>query len=136
MSVFISFIGRLGCNAETITMGGTSFITCRVAVDEIVKKEQQTRWITVNGSVDSFKNIEKYLTKGKLVNVRGIERVTPFTTKTGEPGVDTRVWADAIDFIPTGKQSEQGSKKDEQNSQITTGTVNIGQEAQDDDLPF
>ena len=149
MSVLVNFIGRIGSDAETVTSGATPFISFRVAVDDTVRKEQKTRWITVSGSVESLQNIAKYLTKGKPVHVRGIERVSGFITKTGEPGVDTRVWAEGIDFIPTGNpngQQHQG-EKDKENSQMTTGPVKTkvdkmpdiepqGDVTDDDDLPF
>jgi single stranded DNA-binding protein len=150
MSVFVDFVGRLGADAETVTTGTTQFISCRVAVDESVKKEQKTRWISVNGNLDTFKNVKDYLTKGKLVHVHGVERLVLYTTKSGENTVDTRVWADNISFIAIGKPNEsqggEASKKDEQNAKMlvgtskkpTTKTVEPEEPSMepDDDLPF
>lgn len=152
MSVLINFVGRLGADAETVTTGSTPFISCCVAVDETIKKDTpQTRWIHVTANADSFKNIAKYLTKGKLVSVRGVERVSAYTSKSGDVGVDTRVWADGIEFISTGTKSDgieatpKADAKEYKNAQMTTGGVKkvikktveeVPEELFDDDLPF
>ena len=145
MNVFISFIGRLGMDAETVTTGEVPFISFRVAVDEMSRKGQQTRWITVHGSHDRFKNVVTHLTKGRLVSVRGTETVSLYTTKGGEAAIDTRVWADAIDFIPTGqRQNDDASAPTPKPNNSPSPTPVTGAPAPpvvaemspDDDLPF
>lgn len=152
MSVFVSFNGRIASDAETIGNDNSQFITFRVAVDDTVKKDQpQTQWVTVNGSIDKLKNVAKYITKGKLVQVRGILRVVPYMAKSGDAAADMRVWVEGLDFIKIGKtgdsqaQSERPIKKEEQNAEMTTGPVKKGQTSStvaqddssvDDDLPF
>jgi single stranded DNA-binding protein len=135
MSCRINFIGRLGADAELVTTGATPFISCRVAVDESTAKEKSTRWISVNADSIRYKNLLQYLTKGKLLYITGVERVSAYTSKTGEIGVDTRVWADSIDFIPIGnkqgsdetpQQHTQQNVQDQKNAQMTTGKVKSG----------
>lgn len=146
----VNFLGRLGSDAEMVTTGSTKFIGLRVAVDESTNKEKSTRWVSVNADQARFKNLAQYLTKGKLIYVTGSERVSPYISKNGEPGVDTRVWADSIDFVSIGQKQENNEEsftKEEKNNQLTTGTLKTkkttkiqeveSQETVDDDeLPF
>ena len=122
MSYKVNFIGRLGTDAETVTTGNTSFISCRVAVDDSNGKEKTTRWVSVSADPNRFKNVAQYLKKGKLVHITGSDRVTPYLSKNGEPGVDTRVWVDSIEFISIGSKSSEGEEtfgKDEKNVKHT-----------------
>lgn len=157
MSVSISFVGRVGTDAETVNFSNATYIKFSVAVDEIIKKEQKTRWIGVMGNSDQYKNMAQYIKKGKLVVIRGIERVSTYTTKSGDVGIDTTVWADNIEFVPgSQKQIDSNSDNDEKNAQmVVTGMSNHASEAgsaknqgtiddvqsqdygtSDDDLPF
>jgi single-strand DNA-binding protein len=102
----VNFIGRIGTDAETVSTGATPFISCRVAVDDNNGKEKSTRWVSLSLNADRYKNIAQYLTKGKLVFVSGSERVSAYTTKSGQVAVDTRIWADNIQFVPTGQKQE------------------------------
>ena len=146
-----NFIGRLGADAETVTTG-TPFISFRVAVDETFKKETTTSWIRVVADAERYKNMVQYLTKGKAVIVTGSERVSLYSTKDGQPGIDRTVRADSIEFLNIGggngqKQEENAAPKndsDAKNAQMTTGSVKKTKPAPapepepdtDDELPF
>lgn len=139
------FIGRLGADVEKVSTGSTEFYSCRVAVDDTNGKEKSTRWINVSADANRFRNLAQYLTKGKMIYVTGNERVSPYLSKTGEPGVDTRVWADSIEFVSTGTkqegQTDEKTDKDERNEKMTTGklkTKKLPEKVEDesDDLPF
>lgn len=123
----VNFIGRLGADAETVNTGNTQFISFSAAIDEGTSKEPSTRWVTVNADSNKYKNMVQYLKKGKPVYVSGTDRVSPYTSKSGNMGVDTRIWADRIEFISIGgKQNEENqasNSKEEKNGQMTTGTV-------------
>lgn len=156
MSYNVHFIGRVGTDAEVVTTGSTQFISFRVAVDESNGKDKATRWVSVMADSNRYKNIAQYLKKGKLLLISGSDRVTAYTSKNGELGVDTRVWVDKIDFIPLGQKQENGAEQpsstDEKNAKMTTGTIKVKSSAQptspmpetsfvehdtnDDDLPF
>ena len=152
-SIKARLIGRLGADAETVTTGTTPFISFRVAVDQVVKKEPKTTWVSVNASASDFKNLIQYLTKGKLVYVSGRLNVQLYTAKNGEPGIYIRVWANDIEVIPVGKpqdgqqggqtQTAQPSSKDTKNAAMSTGGLKnshveeaVPYEPADDDLPF
>lgn len=152
MGYNVNFIGRLGVDSETVTTGTTQFISFRVAVDDSVGKESSTRWVKVSADANKFKNMAQYLKKGKLVHITGSDRVSAYAAKNGELGVDTKVWADKIEFIPIGnKTSEDGeatatnTTQDEKNAQMAikipkskanSVTVVDIPENSDDDLPF
>lgn len=152
MAYNVSFIGRIGTDVETVTTGSTPFITCRVAVDETLGKDNRaTRWISVSADAARFKNMTQYLTKGKLIFVAGTDRVSAYTTKNGEVGVDTKVWADRMEFLPlSNKQEDKGdgtaTTQEDKNAQMTTGTIKKSSTAKkieaafndgdSDDLPF
>ena len=152
MSYKVNIIGRLGTDAETVTTGNTSFISCRVAVDDSIGKEKNTRWVSVSADANRFKNVAQYLTKGKLVHIIGGERITPYISKNGEPSYDTRVWVDSIEFVPVGQKqenSEESFAKEEKNNQLTTGELKTKKTTKvqevkkqevsddnDDELPF
>ena len=147
MSVIVNFVGRIGVDAEIVSHGDVSFVSCRVAVDETTKKSSQTRWITVNGTLEKFKNVVPHLTKGRLVQVRGLERLLPYVTKNGDAGVETKVWADGIDFIATGAKptEDSGNTTDKPEKKQSSAPVRvdntpeppvIADMAGDDDLPF
>lgn len=144
-----NFIGRLGADAETVTTG-TPFISFRVAVDETFKKETTTSWIRVVADAERYKNMVQYLTKGKAVIVSGSERVSLYSTKDGQPGIDRTVRADSIEFLNIGggggqkpDENEGGkSDSDAKNAKMTTGGVKKTKPAPepakdpDDELPF
>lgn len=149
----VNFLGRLGSDAEVVTTGSTQFISFRAAIDESVNKEKTTRWVSVNADQIRFKNLSQYLTKGKLVYVTGNEKVTAYLSKTGDACVDTRIWADSIEFVSIGQKqetTEESFSKDEKNNQLTAGTlkskknnkveektvVTESSSSDDDELPF
>jgi len=150
MSYKVNFIGRLGTDAETVSTGNTSFISCRVAVDDNNGKEKTTRWVSISADQNRFKNVAPYLTKGKLVYITGSDRVSAYLSKSGEPGVDTRVWVDSIEFVSTGTKPSDGEElfgKDEKNEKLSTGSLKpkkttkaqetpVETQGDDDDLPF
>ena len=119
----VNFFGRLGTDAETVTTGSTPFISCRVAVDDTIGKERSTRWVNVTADATRYKNLAQYLKKGKLVYVTGNERVTPYLSKSGEPGIDTRIWADSIEFVSSGSKQDNDSAKDDKSAELTTGKL-------------
>lgn len=147
MSYKVNFIGRLGSDAEVISNNNsTPFISCRVAVDDSVNKEKTTRWVNITLDNTKYKNLVQYLTKGKLVFVTGSERVSGYKTKTGDVGVDTRVFADSIEFVSTGikQNTQEETENDDKNKKMSTGGLKSSKKVEevnisindDDDLPF
>ena len=75
MNIKVNFIGRLGADAEIVTLPErTPFITFRAVVNERINKEDVATWLTVTADYEKYKNMAKYLTKGTIVSVGGTER--------------------------------------------------------------
>ena len=84
MSVKVNFIGRLGADAETVTLPQQRpFISFRAAVHERINKEDVTTWMTVTADFSRYENMAKYLTKGSVVSVSGTERGGIYQAKSG-----------------------------------------------------
>lgn len=136
-----SFIGRLGGDSEVrTTKGGKQFLHFRVATDDFVNGENVTKWITVMWSGERAAKMKEYLTKGKLVNVRGIYRTDIYTNKNGETQISRDLFADRVDFVSIGSGNTQSNDavaatgNDFGSLQKPVATAAATTEA--DDLPF
>lgn len=154
MNIKVNFIGRLGADAEIVTLPErTPFITFRAVVNERINKEDVATWLTVTADYEKYKNMAKYLTKGTIVSVGGTERCSLYTSKNGTRGIDRKVVADYIEFANFGKRSqetEEGvTRQNATTTQDVAATVTTGglkkktvepkvevTQDQDDDLPF
>lgn len=144
--VNVEFIGRLGADCEVLTSAkGNPYLRMRVATDEFKSKgERETAWMSVTYAGDRAVHVKEYLTKGKMVQVRGTERITLYTTKSGEPAYSRDVIADRVDFVSTGQQQkdEQQQEKPKQQTEPEVAKVesvpvqSTVTSDSDDDLPF
>lgn len=109
--VNVNFIGRLGADAEikVNSNNGKEFLTMRVACNEHFGGNDETSWFSVKYDNGKVNNMKQYLTKGKLVEIHGIERVSTYTDRNGGTQIDRTVYADRIDFISTSKQDNGAS---------------------------
>lgn len=106
--VNVSIIGRLGADAEERTsQSGSKFLTLNLASDEYNKGERSTSWFRVTYIGDRAIKMKEYLTKGKLVEVHGTERVSLYTNKSGEAAISRDVMADRVDFVSVGSGQTQ-----------------------------
>ena len=107
MNIKVNFIGRLGADAEIVTLPErTPFITFRAVVNERINKEDVATWLTVTADYEKYKNMAKYLTKGTIVSVCGTERCLLYTSKNGTHGIDRKVVSYYIEFSYFGKRSK------------------------------
>lgn len=159
MNIKVNFVGRLGSDAEIVTLPErTPFISFRAVVNERIGKEDVATWLTVTGDYEKYKNMLKYLTKGSVVCVGGTERCSLYTSKSGVNGIDRKIIADFIEFAGLGKKDNDSNnnvkresvtvvnaaEKQDLASALSTGTIKKNQPVakvevtggQDDDLPF
>lgn len=151
MSVIVNIIARLGADAELRENANGKFISMRGAVNEFNKQkgEEETIWFSIIAEANDFNlKMMQYWTKGKLLNFVGKERVSLYTTKDGNIGIDRTVRTHMIDFVP-------GSKSVETTNQTSTVVNNelpqgcgtfkpqpsiaqtvVANNSNDDDLPF
>lgn len=116
----VNFIGRLGADSETkVSAKGNEFQSFRVATDDFVNGERTTVWVSVFYSGELAKSIKQFLTKGKLVDVHGKQRLRLYQTKSGEQAIGVDVIADRVDFISVGGGQSEQSQKQEDKPNIT-----------------
>ena len=106
--VNVNFIGRLGADAElkVNSNNGKEFLKMRVAHNEKYCGEEKTSWFSVSYDSGKASGMLPYLTKGKLIDIHGIERVSTYLDKHGETQIDRMVFADRIDFLPLSNKQE------------------------------
>ena len=143
--VNVNIIGRLGANAELINGENGTFLSFRMAVDDCKNKkgDKLTSWFKVTLNGDRASKLVEYLTKGKLVNVIGTEKVGIYNAKDGTPQVSRDISASNIEFISVGSGSTASETTEEKvTTEITTGkltekpAVTKAAKDSDDDLPF
>ena len=143
--VNVNIIGRLGANAELINGENGTFLSFRMAVDDGKNKkgDKLTSWFKVTLNGDRASKLVEYLTKGKLVNVIGTEKVGISIAKHGTPQVSRDISASNIEFISVGSGSTASETTEEKvTTEITTGkltekpAVAKAVKDSDDDLPF
>ena len=104
--MLITVNGRLGRNAELVQgKNGSEFIKYSLAVDEYnpETKQNDTVWLNVLDATDRSKKMIQYLTKGKLINLVGNDRVTIFNGQNG-PMISHDVRTFNWEFINSGRQ--------------------------------
>lgn len=119
--MIININGRLGKNAEVIQgKSGNEFIKYSVAIDEYnpETKQNDTVWLNVIDGTEKTKKMIQYLTKGKLINLVGNDRVTIFNGQNG-PMINHDVRCFNWEFINAGKQDDQANTQ----ASVQTPTV-------------
>jgi single-strand DNA-binding protein len=103
MSNNISFVGRLGSDAELKKVGDHTILELNVANNTGFGDKKETTWFkcTIWGS--RGEKIQSYLTKGKQVFISGELTLRKFTNKEGVEKTSAEIKVDNIDFISDGK---------------------------------
>lgn len=147
MNVF--FNARLGVDAELREGQKGQFISMRVVYNEYnkTKGENEAVWVNVIAEAsERNKKMLQYWTKGKLLTFSGKEKVSLFTSKDGNVGIDRTVIANSIDFVG-GSSSGETTTNQTTTAQTSTPQVDCGTLRQptmstsvastpEDDLPF
>lgn len=117
----VDFFGRLGSDAEVKkSQKGNSFLSMRVAIDDYDGKERNTIWANVTYVGDKALRMSEWLTKGRLICVRGRLNARAYVNKLGETVVGYDVLADRIDFGPSSKQADETQKQTSETVVVTT----------------
>lgn len=148
MNVF--FNARLGADAELKeSQKGQQFIAMRAVYNEYnkAKGENEAIWVNIVADASEYnKKMLQYWTKGKLLSFSGKERVSLFTSKDGNVGIDRTVRANSIDFVSGGSSGDTNANQST-TTQTSTPQVDCGTLRQptmstsvastlEDDLPF
>lgn len=105
----VELIGRLGGDAEVKQFGqGKEYVNFRMAVESDYRKPAEGRapvvyWLSVASIQANHLAMAKYLTKGRLVFVRGNYEDKVGVDGNGQPIIYRNVKATEISFIPIGE---------------------------------
>ena len=106
MSNSISFVGRLGGDAEAKKVGDYDLLEFRVANNVGYGDKQTTNWFTCQkwGKIGKLADMLK---KGTQVFVTGELCLRPYTTKDGAERVSNDIRISAIDLVGSKNDSQQ-----------------------------
>lgn len=104
----VSVIGRLGRDA-TVTTDQNGRTRLEVTIATRVKNDDDTVWFDVVSWSPSLIKNAQYLTKGKQIHCTGVLQVRAYLNKNGEPDARLTIWLDAIDYIDSGKNQQEGN---------------------------
>lgn len=129
--VYVNVIGRLGADAEVHQSEKGKFVSFRMATNDFVDGQQTTIWLSVTCPSESVIKLAPYLTKGRMVQIYGKERVRLYTDRNGATQISRDVFATNVDMVATGNsgntQSENVVKEtvSTTTSQTATATATI-----------
>lgn len=132
--------GRLVADPELRhTQNSTAVATFRLAVDRDFKDkstgERKADFINVIAWRQTGEFVSRYFTKGRMAIVEGRLQSRSWEEKDGTKRYATDVVADAVYFGDSKKPEEQGTYQKEPEYQEPKFT-DIGEDGEDDDLPF
>lgn len=128
--VTVNVVGRLGADAEIKNSEKGRLVTLRLATDDFVDGQKTTAWFSVAIRAEALGNIVPYLTKGKMVQVIGKERVRLYTDRNGETKVARDIFAHSVEFI-SGASGNTKSDSVEVVSETTPTTASTPQTSTD-----
>ena len=125
----VTLIGHLGQDPELNHTGGgnpvcnLSVATNRVWYDKDKQKKEETEWHKVTVWGKQAESCKEYLSKGKLVAVKGRIATRKWEDKDGQTRYTTEIVSDRVVFLSSG-----GGK--------SSGRSDGAPTPSDDDLPF
>jgi single-strand DNA-binding protein len=125
----LHIIGSVGSNPDMrTTPQGTPVCTFNVAVNERKGTNEITTWFRVTTWAKLAETCNRYITKGRLVEVTGSVSANAFTRKDGTVACSIEINAKEVEFL--------GGKKEESKEQpsIPQGFVKVDDDP--DFLPF
>lgn len=137
--IHINFIGRLGADAEIKTLpNGSSLMIMNVATDEFSHGQKVTTWLRVITANERMFKLKDYLTKGKMLNINGVESVSVYKTKNDTYAASREVTVDRIEFVSNGTTTttQTNNETPQQQQSASEKVIEQASEAVEDDLPF
>ena len=119
--ITLNVVGRLGADAEVKNSEKGRLVTLRLATDDFIDGQKATVWFSVAVKADTLGNIVPYLTKGKMVQVIGKERVRLYKDRNGETKIARDIFAHHVEFIG----SASGTTKSETSEVVNTATNTV-----------
>jgi len=98
----MSFVGRLGSDAELKHVGDYSVLEFNVANNTGFGDKKNTNWFRCTIWGGRGEKLQSYLTKGKQVFVTGELTLRKYTTNDGAEKTSAEIKIDQVDFISGG----------------------------------
>lgn len=133
----MSIIGRVGTDVTVKEKGDMKISYFSVAVNEKIKGEQKTEWISVSAFGKIADICERYLKKGVKVFASGNFMVDRYTTKDGMDKTSLALNANTIEMLDSKKEEASKDFEDEAPTVEETPTVDeTPKDFEDDEIPF
>ena len=98
--------GRLGADAEQITIAEALYLKAPIAVDNF----GQTNWLDLI-IADRGQKRNQYLTAGRAVEAWGRSTVRAYVNKDGQPGARETLWVDSWKLAETNWPQEKSQER-------------------------
>lgn len=142
MSNVISFVGRLGADAETKQVGDKTVTEMNIANNVGFGEKETTNWFRFS-MWNMSDALVKNLTKGRLVSIIGEFNARKYQTKEGVEKMALEIKGYKIDFVGSKKDEEGGgdaasaARKPESKARIHSAPPSAApSQSDDEDLPF
>ncbi len=131
----VLLIGRLTRDPELrFTQTGKAVANFSIAVDREFSKEKKTDFFRVNVWGKQAENVSNYMTKGRLVAVRGSLQTSSYEDKNNVTRQVTEVVADRVQFLDWGDRNTNDSKPNTSSAQEPD--FSSFSSVEDEDVPF
>lgn len=96
-----------GADAEIKTNAkGSEYLQLSVATDSYDNGERKTTWVSVLFGGERATKVKDYLTKGRLISVKGVENYHLYKNRNGETVLAREVFADRIEFVHVSNKTQ------------------------------
>jgi len=136
----VIMIGRLTRDPELrfVAGSGKAVANFSLAVNRPFSKDKQADFFRVVIWGKPAENVAQYLTKGKLVGVKGYLTSRSYDAANGEKKYVTEIVADNVEFLEWGDRKEGSDREEHSSDSFSSGDDSDGFQAieDDDDIPF
>jgi single-strand DNA-binding protein len=133
----VVLIGRLTRDPELrFTQSGKAVANFSIAVDREFSKEKKTDFFRVSVWGKPAENVSNYMTKGRLVAVKGSLQTSSYEDKNNVTRQVTEVVADRVQFLDWGDRNTNDSKPKPNTSSNQEPDFSSFSSVEDEDVPF
>ena len=130
----VILIGRLTRDPELrFTQSGKAVANLSIAVDREYSKEKKTDFFRVIVWGKQAENVSNYMTKGRLVAVKGSLQTSNYQDKNNITHYVTDVVADRVQFLDWGDKSTNERTESSNGNEVDFSNFSA---VEDEDVPF
>lgn len=142
MSNSISFVGRLGGDAELKQVGESQVLEFSIANNVGFGDRQTTNWFRCSIWGRRAQSLEHHLVKGKELFVTGELTMRPFTGRDGQEKMSANIRVNEVDFVGGGSGAGgnsgggYGGGGGRQTQSAPQAAPRVESPENDDEMPF